>query len=77
MNNELRRRNAFWRNWEYQLDQLVEEIKARQAEKWCNESDIAGMQFINNKLQEALSGARTHFILALRSLNEEENTNEK
>ena len=81
MNNELRRRSAFWRNLEYQLDQLCEDIKARQAEKWCSETDIAGMKIIELQLRESLESARTHFILSLRALNDDwqnrkENTNE-
>ena len=71
MNNELRRRNAFWRKLEYDLDLLIEDIKARQAEHWCDENDLAGMKAIQFLLQEGLESARTHFILSLRSLNDE------
>ena len=71
MNNELRRRNAFWRKLEYDLDLLIEDIKARQADHWCNETDIAGMKNIELQLGKSLEIARTHFILSLRSLNDE------
>ena len=71
MNNDLRRREAFWRNLEYGLDQMCEDIKARTAEKWCSEDDISGMNRIEAKLREALHDARVFFILALQNLNED------
>ena len=37
--SELRRRAAFWRNMEYSLDQMLEEVNSRMGDKWADVAD--------------------------------------
>ena len=58
MSNELRRRAGFWRNLEYNLDVLHEEIEARRAEKWLDEDDKDKLSCLSSIMQGILAATR-------------------
>lgn len=58
MTNELRRRAGFWRNLEYNLDVLHEEIIARSAEKWLDDDDRDTLSCLSSITQGILAVAR-------------------
>ena len=47
---ELRRRAAFWRNLEYDLDHMADNVDSRMADKWCNDNDLLFMAKVKNSL---------------------------
>ena len=76
MNNELRRRAAFWRNMEYSLDKLLEEVISRSGDKWFNDDDSTASKVLSLHLGNSLNAVRMRFSDVLRSqvaeLNEEQ-----
>ena len=76
MNNELRRRAAFWRNMEYSLDQMLEEVISRSGDKWFNDDDSTASKVLSLHLGNSLNAVRMRFSDVLRSqvaeLNEEQ-----
>ena len=58
MTKELRRRAGFWRNLEYNLDVLHEEIIARSAEKWLDDDDRDTLSCLSSITQGILAVAR-------------------
>ena len=70
--SELRRRAAFWRNLEYALDDMTDKLGSRQADKWCNESDLKAMKQVKVALSEGLVNVRERYIEVLKEqINEE------
>ena len=65
MTNELRRRAGFWRNLEYNLDVLHEEIEARRAEKWLDEDDKDTLSCLSSVTQGILAVARARLAEVL------------
>ena len=70
--SELRRRAAFWRNLEYDLDKMAENIDARMGDKWCNGDDLQFMEEIKNFLFNGLKKVRGRYIEVLKEQIEEE-----
>ena len=65
MTNELRRRAGFWRNLEYNLDVLHEEIIARSAEKWLDDDDRDTLSCLSSITQGILAVARARLAEVL------------
>lgn len=75
--NELRRRAAFWRNLEYDLDQMSESVEAKSAERWANKSDTECLEEIKQYLLSALATSRTRYTEVLQAqINEWEEEKE-
>ena len=75
--NELRRRAAFWRNLEYDLDQMSESVEAKSAERWANKSDTERLEEIKKYLLSALATSRTRYTEVLQAqINEWEEEKE-
>lgn len=70
--SELRRRAAFWRNLEYDLDHMYESVSSRMADKWCNEGDLKFMSAIKIPLLSGLSQVRERYIEVLKEQIESE-----
>ena len=73
MNNELRRRAAFWRNTEYNLDCMFEEVQARGGDKWFNEEDAEYAKDLIKHLGNALKTVRERFYGVLEEQVDEWN----
>ena len=67
MNNELRRRAAFWRNMEYSLDKLLEEVISRSGDKWFNDDDSTASKVVSLHLGNSLNAVRMRFSDVLQS----------
>ena len=67
MNNELRRRAAFWRNMEYSLDKLLEEVISRSGDKWFNDDDSTASKVVSLHLGNSLNAIRMRFSDVLQS----------
>ena len=67
MNNELRRRAAFWRNMEYSLDQMLEEVISRSGDKWFNDDDSTASKVLSLHLGNSLNAVRMRFSDVLQS----------
>jgi len=63
--SELRRRAAFWRNMEYSLDGMLEEVKSRSGDKWFNDEDKHFSEELTRELGDALATVRTRYIQVL------------
>jgi len=63
--SELRRRAAFWRNMEYSLDGMLEEVKSRSGDKWFNDNDKHYSEELTRKLGDALATVRTRYVQVL------------
>ena len=61
MNSELRRRAAFWRNMEYSLDKILEEVISRSGDKWFNDGDSKISKVLSLHLGGALNAVRMRF----------------
>ena len=61
MNNELRRRAAFWRNMEYSLDQMLEEVISRSGDKWFNDDDSTASKVLSLHLGNSLNAVRMRY----------------
>ena len=61
MDNLLRRRAGFWRNLEYSLDQLSNEVNSRGADKWVDDVEKAYIKSIYHSLTEVLSNVRFRY----------------
>jgi len=70
--SELRRRAAFWRNLEYDLDKMTENIDARMGDKWCSVNDLHEMEEVNKFLFDGLKKVRARQIEVLKEQIEEE-----
>ena len=70
--SELRRRAAFWRNLEYDLDKMAENIDARMGDKWCSTDDLREMDEVKNSLFDGLKKVRGRYIEVLKEQIEEE-----
>ena len=70
--SELRRRVAFWRNLEYDLDHMVDSVASRMADKWCNENDLQFMSTVKISLRSGLSVVRERYIEVLQEQIESE-----
>ena len=70
--SELRRRAAFWRNLEYDLDHLADNVDSRMADKWCNENDLKFMTAIKILLRSGLANVRERYIEVLQEQIESE-----
>ena len=66
MSDPLRRRAAFWRNLEYDLDKMTEGIAARMADKWCDGEDLREMEEVNKFLFDGLKKVRARQIEVLK-----------
>ncbi|MBR2208102.1 MAG: hypothetical protein IJ859_04755 [Synergistaceae bacterium] len=73
MNNELRRRAAFWRNMEYSLDQMLEEVNSRGGDKWFDEIDGRFSKDLTQYLGGALKTVRQRYMYVLNAQIEEWN----
>ena len=71
MSNELRRRAAFWRNMEFSLDQMLEEVKARSGDKWFDEIDGRFAKDLTQYLGSALKTVRQRYMYVLNAQIEE------
>ena len=67
MSNELRRRAAFWRNMEYSLDQMLDEVQARGGDKWFDREDANSTMALSTHLGGALCTVRKRYIEVLQS----------
>ena len=67
MSNELRRRAAFWRNMEYSLDQMLEEVISRSGDKWFNDDDSTASKVLSLHLGNSLNAVRMRFSDVLQS----------
>ncbi|MBR2207915.1 MAG: hypothetical protein IJ859_03805 [Synergistaceae bacterium] len=65
--SELRRRAAFWRNMEYAIDQLSDEVQSRSADKWFDNDDAEVSKGLTLHLGEALNVIRMRYCDVLRS----------
>lgn len=65
--NELRRRAAFWRNLEYALDQMVEDVQSKSSDRWVNKSDSEYFEKVKQYLSEALAATRERYMQVLQS----------
>lgn len=63
MDNFLRRRGSFWDNWRHGIEEALNDISARSAEKWVDEEDKNGI----NGIKELLRGA---LLIAMRRYSE-------
>lgn len=70
--SELRRRAAFWRNLEYDLDHMADNVDSRMADKWCNENDLKFMTAIKILLRSGLANVRERYIEVLQEQIESE-----
>ena len=69
---ELRRRAAFWRNLEYDLDHMADNVDSRMADKWCNDNDLKFMTAIKILLRSGLTNVRERYIEVLQEQIESE-----
>ena len=77
--SELRRRAAFWRNTEYSLDYMLEEVKARSGDKWFCDDEARPVSDVVKNLNDALITVRNRLIEVLSQQNAESevvNTND-
>ncbi len=63
--SELRRRAAFWRNMEYSLDGMLEEVNSRSGDKWFNDEDKHYSEELTRELGDALATVRTRYVQVL------------
>lgn len=63
--SELRRRAAFWRNMEYSLDQMLEEVNSRMGDKWADEIDKHFGNDLTIQLGEGLNIVRKRYCQVL------------
>ena len=70
--SELRRRAAFWRNLEYELDHITENVESRKADKWCSADDLREMDEVKNSLFDGLKKVRGRYIEVLKEQMESE-----
>ena len=63
--SELRRRAAFWRNMEYSLDQMLEEVNSRSGDKWFSDDDKHYSGKLTRHLGNALATVRARYIEVL------------
>ncbi|MBR1487195.1 MAG: hypothetical protein IJ597_08085 [Synergistaceae bacterium] len=69
--SEIRRRAAFWRNTEYSLDHMLEEVKARSGDKWFCDDDARPVSDVVKNLNDALITVRNRLIEVLSQQNSE------
>lgn len=76
-NKNERRCMAFWRNTEYTLDHLLEELKSRKSDKWVTEEDALCISQLIINVKEALAYTRSRYsqvlFMASLSWNKDEN----
>ena len=65
--SELRRRAAFWRNMEYSLDQMLEEVNSRMGDKWVEQGDEYFSGDLTKHLGNALNTVRKRYVQVLQS----------
>ena len=70
--SELRRRTTFWRNFEYELDHITENVESRKANKWCNADDLREIDEVKNSLFDGLKKVRRSYIEVLKEQMESE-----
>ena len=70
--SELRRRAAFWRNLEYDLDHMADSVDSRMADKWCNDNDLLYMTKVKVSLLDGLNKVRERYIEVLQEQIESE-----
>jgi len=58
MSDMLRRRAAFWRNMEYNLDHLVDDVRSQIGGKWACKADTDKFMELAKYLGEALCATR-------------------
>lgn len=73
----LRRRASFWRNLEYSLDHLREDINAQCSEKWADENDFLDAHYITDTLMNALTRTRERYIEVLTAQVKEAKTGDE
>ena len=73
MSSELRRRAAFWRNMEFSLDQMLEEVNSRSGDKWFNEIDSRFSKDLTQHLGNALATVRRRYMQVLNDQIEDWN----
>lgn len=64
---EVRRRAAFWRNMEYSLDQMLEEVNSRMSDKWVDDYDQHFADDLVKHLGNALNTVRKRYVQVLQS----------
>ena len=65
--SELRRRAAFWRNMEYSLDGMLEEVNSRMGDKWVDDDDKRFSEELTRELGDALATVRARYIQVLNN----------
>ena len=70
--SELRRRAAFWRNLEYDLDHIADSVDSRMADNWCNDNDLLYMAKVKVSLLDGLNKVRERYIEVLQEQIESE-----
>ncbi len=73
MSDPLRRRASFWRNMEFSLDQMLEEVNSRSGDKWFNDEDKFFSEYLTQHLGNALKTVRTRYMQVLNDQIEDWN----
>ena len=65
--DELRRRAAFWRNLEFNLDTFTADIDAKSADKWVLPEDVNAIYECSVHFKNALAIVRKRYIEVLNA----------